>query len=67
VIGRIAYFADLGSNSTSGVDIRTGKLVFHRNRGAFNPVVSDGQRIYLTGYSSLSALEPLHAARSRRG
>jgi len=67
VIGTIAYFADLASHSTSGVDIRTGKLVFHRNRGAFNPVVSDGQRIYLTGYASLSALEPLHRARSRRG
>ena len=27
-------------------------------RGAFNPVISDGRTIFLTGYSSLYALRP---------
>ena len=40
--------------------VHTGALVFKRHRGAYNPVVSDGRRIYLTGYSSLTALEPVH-------
>jgi outer membrane protein assembly factor BamB len=65
VIGRIVYFADLDSTSTYGVGARTGTVVFHRDRGAYNPVVSDGKRIYLTGYSSITALEPKRKPSSR--
>ncbi len=63
IIGNVAYFADLDSKATYGVDGRTGKRVFRFPRGAYNPVVSDGQRIYLTGYGSVTALEP----KKRRG
>ena len=67
VVGKIAYFADLDSKSTYGVDVRNGNRVFHRSRGAYNPVVSDGKRLYLTGYASVTALDPVHKGkRSRR-
>jgi outer membrane protein assembly factor BamB len=66
VVGRIAYFADLDSKSTFGVDVRNGDLVVHRSRGAYNPVISDGRRIYLTGYASVTALEPVHKPRERK-
>jgi len=59
VIGNIVYFADLDSKSTFGVDARTGNRVFRRSRGAYNPVVSDGKRLYLTGYASVTALDPV--------
>ena len=59
VVGRIVYFADLDSKSSYGVGAATGKLVFKRNTGAYNPITSDGRRIYLTGYSSFQALEPV--------
>jgi outer membrane protein assembly factor BamB len=65
VIGRIVYFADLDSKSTLGVGVRSGTRLFHAKRGAYNPVVSDGRRIYLTGYSSLTALEPKTSRRSK--
>jgi outer membrane protein assembly factor BamB len=58
VIGRIVYFADLDSKSTYGVGVKSGTKLFHRGRGAYNPVVSDGRWLYLTGYSSITALEP---------
>jgi outer membrane protein assembly factor BamB len=58
VVGDIVYFSNLAARTTIGLGVRTGKLVFHFGRGAFNPVVSDGKRIYLTGYSTLYALEP---------
>ena len=58
VVGDIVYFANLKAKSTTGLGARTGKKVFEFGRGSFNPVVSDGRRIYLTGYSSLYALEP---------
>jgi hypothetical protein len=38
--------------------MKSGRRVFHYNRGTYSPVISDGRRIYLTGYSSLTALQP---------
>jgi outer membrane protein assembly factor BamB len=58
VIGDIVYFSNLGKKSTVGLGARTGRKVYSIRRGAFNPVVSDGERIYLTGYSSLYAFKP---------
>ena len=37
---------------------KTGRRVFHYPRGTYTPAVSDGHRLYLIGYSSISALEP---------
>jgi outer membrane protein assembly factor BamB len=66
VIGDIVYFANLSAKSTIGLGARTGRTVFKFNRGGFNPVVSDGRDIYLTGYSSLYALRPLSARGEKR-
>ena len=33
-------------------------MAWHSPRGAFNPIVSDGQTIYITGFSSIAALLP---------
>jgi outer membrane protein assembly factor BamB len=61
VIGDIVYFANLSARDTIGLGARTGRTVFKFNRGGFNPVVSDGRDIFLTGYSSLYALRTLTA------
>jgi outer membrane protein assembly factor BamB len=58
VIGDIVYFSNYGKKDTTGLGARTGRTVFHMGRGAFNPVISDGRTIFLTGYSSLYALRP---------
>ena len=58
VIGDIVYFSNLGKKDTTGLGARTGRTVFHMGRGSFNPVISDGRTIFLTGYSSLYALRP---------
>jgi outer membrane protein assembly factor BamB len=61
VIGDIVYFSNIGKKDTTGLGARRGKEVFHMGRGAFNPVISDGRTIFLTGYSSLYALRPQKA------
>ena len=38
--------------------MKSGRRVFYYGRGTYSPVISDGRRIYLTGYSSITALEP---------
>ena len=45
----------LAGNAVTG---NAGHTVFHMGRGSFNPVISDGRTIFLTGYSSLYALRP---------
>ena len=66
VVGDVVYVADLGNRDAHGVDARTGKRVFRFKDGGFDPVVSDGKRIYLTGYSSLYGLVPKAASDAAR-
>jgi outer membrane protein assembly factor BamB len=65
VIGDIVYYADLGKKRTIGLGARTGRKLFEHERGSYNPVVSDGKTIYLTGYHAMYALEPLTAEDKR--
>ncbi|HEY2181023.1 MAG TPA: PQQ-binding-like beta-propeller repeat protein [Solirubrobacteraceae bacterium] len=58
IIGRTVYFADLGTHHTYGLGISTGRVSFQLNTGAFDPVISDGKNIYLTGLSGLYAFAP---------
>jgi outer membrane protein assembly factor BamB len=62
VIGDIVYFADLGRKRTFGLDARDGRKRFEHERGSYNPVVSDGETIFLTGYHAMYALQPLSTA-----
>ena len=55
---RVVYFADLADHRTYGLGISTGRKLFQMETGAFDPVVSDGKNIYLTGYTGLFGLTP---------
>jgi outer membrane protein assembly factor BamB len=57
-IGDIVYVAEFTNNTTSGFMMKSGRKVFSYPRGTYSPVISDGRRIYLTGYSSITALQP---------
>jgi outer membrane protein assembly factor BamB len=57
LIGKVVYFSTLSKKSTTGLDARTGRVVWNFSRGAFNPAISDGLRLYITGYSSLYAFK----------
>ena len=57
-IGDIVYVAEFTNKTTSGFMMRSGKRVFRYPKGTYSPVISDGRRIYLTGYSSITALQP---------
>jgi outer membrane protein assembly factor BamB len=56
VIGDLVFYSNLTRHSTGAVGAATGKLMWSIGRGAFNPVISDGTRIYLNGYASLYML-----------
>jgi len=58
VVGHVVYFATL-ANKVFGVDVRSGRQVFELNDGSFNPVISDGRRLYVTGYAMQYAYVPV--------
>jgi outer membrane protein assembly factor BamB len=62
VVGNIVYFSDLGTHTAIGLDISSGRRVFEFHEGSFDPVITDGHVIYLTGYNTLNALEPVRPA-----
>jgi outer membrane protein assembly factor BamB len=57
-VGEIVYAAEFTGETTSGYMMRSGRRVFKYPYGTYTPVISDGRRIYLTGYSSITALQP---------
>jgi outer membrane protein assembly factor BamB len=64
IIGHVVYFADLGQHRTYGLGISTGRVLFTMGTGAFDPVISDGTDIYLTGYTGLYGLAPRTSAKA---
>jgi outer membrane protein assembly factor BamB len=58
ILGRLVYFAVLGTHRTIALDLRSGHVVYTRPSGSFDPVVSDGTRIYLSGLTGLFGLIP---------
>jgi outer membrane protein assembly factor BamB len=65
VVGNVVYYSSLGNHDTSGLDVRSGKRVWHFKHGAFNPIISDGKRLYLTTNSTVFGLAPQKKHRKR--
>jgi len=78
VVGRLAYVSNF-DGKTFGVDVASGKRAFMLDGGRYASAISDGRRLYVSGFSSVRALVPEEAAggkgnkgakrkaRSRRG
>ena len=65
VLGEVVYVAGLGPNvGTFGFDAKTGNKVFESDLGEYNPVISDGERMYLTGTSGIRAF--VHESRTEQ-
>ncbi len=66
VIGRIVYVGVLGPmNGTIGYNAVSGREVYRHELGEYNPVTSDGEKLYLTGESQLRAFRPETEAEQR--
>jgi outer membrane protein assembly factor BamB len=63
-VGDIVYVAEFDGTSTTGFHMKGGRTAFRYPRGTYTPVVSDGRRIYLVGYSSITALQPFKYKRA---
>jgi len=61
IVGEHVYFSTLNGRTTYGVRARDGQEEFRRAQGAFDPAIADQRRLYLIGFSTISALEPVRA------
>jgi outer membrane protein assembly factor BamB len=66
IVGDLVFFSDLGTHTTWALGARTGRTAWKTHRGGFNPIISDGRRIYFTGLTSLFALDPVGHPFARR-
>jgi outer membrane protein assembly factor BamB len=66
VIGEIVYVANLNTTVTDGFNVANGNKVWSFKDGAYNPVISDGRNLYLTGYKTIYALKPRTPADIKR-
>jgi outer membrane protein assembly factor BamB len=64
-IGEIVYVAEFNHQTTTGFMMHSGRRVFTYPKGTYTPIISDGRDLYLTGYSSITALEPIRPKPSR--
>jgi outer membrane protein assembly factor BamB len=58
IVGDVVYYSDLGTKTSAGLDVRTGRQVFSFPDGAFTPVIADPHAIYLAGYGNVYELLP---------
>jgi outer membrane protein assembly factor BamB len=67
VIGDVVYVGVIGpKNGTFGYDADDGHQVFESELGEYNPAISDGARLYLTGTSGIRAFPPdLHPEKTK--
>jgi outer membrane protein assembly factor BamB len=58
VLGNVVYYSSLGSNTTTGLDLRSGRQVFSFPDGEFTPVITDGKVVFLIGYATIYQMLP---------
>lgn len=57
VVGSTVYTSSFQTKKTVGLDAVTGKPVFHWGSAGYTPVISDGERIFLTGFQTVWAFD----------
>jgi outer membrane protein assembly factor BamB len=66
VIGRTVYFSVLTSRRTYAVGATSGRVLWSIGKGGFNPAITDGKRVYITGYGSQYAFTTPQRLRHER-
>jgi outer membrane protein assembly factor BamB len=58
IVGDVVYFSNLASKTTTGLNVRTGRVAFTFPAGAFTPVIADPSALFLVGYGDIFQLLP---------
>ena len=66
LIGDTVYAAELSGTSTFGMSAKDGDVVWEFRHGTYNPVISDGKRLFVAGVERLYALKPAVAKKKAK-
>lgn len=58
VLGKLVFYSDLATKTTSGLDAGSGRQVFFFSDGEFSPLVTDGKAVFLIGKSTIYQMIP---------
>lgn len=58
VLGDLVFVSSFDRRTTWALGANTGQVIWRSHRGAFNPAISDGRRIYFNGYATLIGFDP---------
>jgi len=67
VVGNTVYASAINLDLTQGFNVANGEVVYEIDKGEYNPVISDGSRIYLTGYAGITKLTPKVSGGGKKG
>jgi outer membrane protein assembly factor BamB len=67
LIGDVVYVANIAKTTTVGFNVRNGKRLFIFRDGAYNPVISDNRKLFLTGKHQIYAMKPSKKPDKRPG
>src|SRR6266511_3808391 len=68
VVGETVYVSVIGPNiGTFAYNVSNGHKVWYSDQGEYNPVISDGHKVYLTGYSTIRAFQPAEPKKHEKG
>lgn len=59
VINKLVYASTFDGTNTYGISAKTGQKKYEFHTGAYMPAISDGEKLYLVGYSSIHAMKPV--------
>ena len=59
LVGETVYVAELATTRTFGFSAKDGDQVWEFKDGTYNPVISDGKRLYVAGKERLYSLKPV--------
>ncbi|HET7443520.1 MAG TPA: PQQ-binding-like beta-propeller repeat protein [Solirubrobacterales bacterium] len=58
VIGHTVFTSSFKTRKTVGIDVRDHRKVFFLRQAGYTPMISDGRKLYLVGYYTVTALQP---------
>ena len=67
LIGDTVYVGELKTTQTFGLSAKDGDIVWRFRDGSYNPVISDGKRLFIAGVTWLYAMKPAIAKKPKQG
>ncbi|UJA21166.1 PQQ-binding-like beta-propeller repeat protein [Thermoleophilia bacterium SCSIO 60948] len=67
IVGDAVFTSSFDTKKTTGLDLETGRKIFSWGSAGYDPVISDGEKAFLTGFQTVWAFEAKSASKAGSG